>query len=72
MCEACKKSKLQRIIDGWSNLLFRDPEIEDMAQRRAKICAVCSKNKYNTCMVCKCPLPAKTRSPEEKCDRGLW
>ena len=72
MCKQCKRSKFQRIVDGWKNLIVRDPQIEELALSRAKFCAVCSKNKYNVCTICNCPLPAKTRSPEEKCDRGLW
>ena len=72
MCDACGKSRMQRIIDGWSNLVVRDPLIEEMARQRARLCAVCSKNKFNICILCGCPLPAKTRSPEEKCDNGIW
>lgn len=71
MCKACK-SKLQRIVDGWANLIFPTPETEATAKERAKLCASCSKNKFNVCILCGCPLSAKTRSPEEKCDRGLW
>lgn len=71
MCKACK-SKLQRIIDGWSNLIVRDEEIEKMALHRARFCASCTKNKFNICVLCGCPLSAKTRSPDEHCDRGLW
>jgi len=71
-CRNCRKSRLERIIEGWYNLIIRDPVIEEMALKRAKVCAVCSSNVRNVCKECHCPLPAKTRSVEEKCDKNLW
>jgi hypothetical protein len=33
--------KLQNIINGWSNLMFTDPDVEVLARGRATICAGC-------------------------------
>lgn len=35
--------KLQAIKQGWGNFLFPSPEIEELANVRAKICSSCDK-----------------------------
>jgi hypothetical protein len=35
--------KLQNIIAGWANLAFTDPNVEQVAIKRAEICAQCPK-----------------------------
>lgn len=66
-------SKLQRIIEGWSNLLIRDPEVEKFALERAEKCANCdAANDKNFCAICGCYIPAKVRSKKEKCPNGEW
>lgn len=70
MC--CKKSRIQRIIEGWGNYVFRTPESELIAYERAKYCAVCPDNKFEWCNVCKCYIPAKVRSMAEQCPKKLW
>jgi hypothetical protein len=67
-----KKSKVERIIEGWGNYIFRTPETESIAQRRASICAVCNENQKEWCFKCACYIPAKTRSIAEKCPKNLW
>lgn len=66
------KNKAQKIIDGWSNWINRDPDVEYIATIRATICADCDKNKYNICIQCGCPLASKTRSTDEKCPLDKW
>jgi hypothetical protein len=68
----CCKNKVERIIEGWENYVFKTPEIEKIALHRAEICAVCSQNKNEWCVQCKCFIPAKTRSKTEKCPCELW
>lgn len=63
-------SKLQEIIDGWSNLITDD--FKEEAERRAKICSTCDKNVLNVCKSCGCILSAKTRSPNSKCPESKW
>jgi hypothetical protein len=67
-----KKSKVERIIEGWGNFTFRSPETEGIAKERAKICAVCPENKHELCKMCGCYIPAKIRSMSEKCSKNLW
>ena len=47
-CSSCgnnSKSRVQRIIEGWDNYLFPDPEVEAKAKVRALRCATCDFNK---------------------------
>lgn len=71
MCD-CGKSKVERIVEGWGNYIFRTSETESIALQRAKVCAVCTENKREWCKVCKCFIPAKTRSLAESCPKNLW
>lgn len=64
--------KFKEIKEGWQNLLFKDPEIEKMANERAAICAACPFNLHSVCEKCGCPLAAKTRSPKSKCPENKW
>ncbi len=65
-------SKLTEIVQGWKNVIFPNKEAEQMAIKRAVICAECPFNINNTCQQCGCPLIAKTRSPQSKCPEGKW
>ena len=65
-------NKLQEILNGWKNVIWEDPKIEDLAFKRAIICSDCDKNVNNTCSVCGCPLLAKTRSEFSKCPESKW
>lgn len=66
------KSKFNEIVSGWKNVVFKTPEIEEMAHKRALICAACPHNVDRVCQECGCPLVAKTRSPESKCPMKKW
>ena len=70
-CESCgnKKGALGSIIEGWGNYLFPSKEVENLATVRALICATCPSNKLNICIECTCPIPMKTRSTQETCDK---
>ena len=68
------KEKYDEILDGWTNWLFKNESVEEVAKERAEVCAKCPSNVNNTCKECGCPLFAKTRSMKEtnKCDLGKW
>lgn len=75
--------KLERIAEGWENVVFKSPTVEKLAQVRAKICSTCThavesswlqnlgdeitEIKGLKCDLCNCPLSAKTRSTKESC-----
>ena len=78
--------QIHNIVEGWSNYI--NDITEPYAIDRAKICGGCEFNKHgkllifvkdaikeiegNYCDKCKCPLSAKIRSQNEKCDLDLW
>lgn len=70
------KGKLTEIIDGWKHLINRDPKVEEIALKRASICAECPEAKQILgvlkCDACGCPLIAKTRSMDSKCPKDKW
>lgn len=66
-CSACK---LKRIIAGWKNLVFENPEVERIALARIKVCASCKYlSRLGICKQCGCPIKAKARSLEETCTK---
>lgn len=67
------KQKYEEITDGWKNLLTtKDGYIITEAKRRADICSNCNKNVFNICIMCGCPLSAKTHSVLSDCDLKKW
>ena len=70
------KGKLTEIIDGWTHLINRDPRVEEVALKRAQVCAKCEDAGHVLgvlkCNECGCPLIAKTRSMDSKCPKGKW
>lgn len=66
--------KLEEIQDGWKNWIWKSPEVEKVALKRAAICAKCNSNTGRTCGECGCALFAKTRSMKEtnKCPLNKW
>jgi len=68
----CCKSKLELIVEGWSGLVFKTKATQEVAESRAKICAVCQQNENNWCKICKCYIPAKVRSKSSECPSKLW
>lgn len=68
-------SQLSEIIEGWKNLTFPSPKVEEEAKRRIAICVSneCKKFRANkTCALCGCYMPAKTRSMASKCLLKKW
>lgn len=68
-------SKLDEIYAGWKNYIFPNPKVEEEAKRRIAICVKneCKKYRENdTCGMCGCFMPAKTRSPKSRCLLGKW
>lgn len=65
-------SKLSEIVSGWSNHIFDNPEVKQLAEARAKICSTCPENKSNMCNLCGCYLPAKTKAPQATCPIDKW
>ena len=41
-----KKNKLSNIIAGWTNLAFPSVEVEQLARKRAEVCASCPFSQY--------------------------
>ena len=81
-------SKINDILNGWENFISKSEVTEKLAKQRAEICLGCSSNvksilltfvkdelkevEGNKCNECQCPLSAKIRSVNEKCDLGKW
>lgn len=68
-------SQLTEIFEGWKNLTFPNPQIEELAKNRITICVKNDCKKFNqnkTCAMCGCYMPAKVRSRRSKCLKGLW
>lgn len=69
----------QMILDGWKNLIVRNPIVEAHAIKRLNICVKC---KYNStkpdinltsiCKECRCVLEAKSRNLESQCPKRKW
>lgn len=61
------------IIAGWTNYVFPNKEVEEVAKKRLKICCGCDKiSDRNYCKICHCFMPAKVRSLKSKCPLRLW
>lgn len=82
-CEQAKNfvNKTSNIIEGWSNLIVTDPEIELIAEARYEVCLSCLDKRElivinniqrYLCLICKCPIDAKIRSRDEACPKGDW
>jgi hypothetical protein len=80
--------QVDNIISGWYRLIFKDEKIEAIAKSRADICFDCEHKKKKDilvflnndfknvqdyiCDLCNCPLSAKIRSLDSKCDLKKW
>lgn len=80
--------KLNAIASGWKNLLFKNENIEVLANERAKICAGCNnaiKGTYEQligdqiediegmkCSLCDCPLSTLLRQKIKGCKGNKW
>ena len=67
---------IKDVLEGWTNALIKDEEIEIIAEERLKICNECPYKKtvlkVEICSKCHCPLISKTRSKETKCPLHKW
>tara|TARA_R110000782_G_scaffold21002_3_gene56716 strand:+ start:612 stop:860 length:249 start_codon:yes stop_codon:yes gene_type:complete len=80
--------KIENILNGWQNFMSKSEVTEALAKERAKICSGCDSNvkskllifvkdelkeiEGHKCKECQCPLSAKIRSVNEKCDLDKW
>lgn len=67
------------ILDGWKNLILKNPQVEAHAIKRLTICLKCKHNSTkpdiditSTCKICHCVLEAKSRNLESQCPRKKW
>lgn len=66
-------SIFEEIVAGWTNFVFPNKEIEELAKKRLKICLPCKKiSDRNYCKICRCYMPAKVRSPKSTCPLRFW
>ena len=79
---------LDKILNGWENYISKNEVTEKLAKERAEKCSICPNAKSGKllifvkddlkeieghyCDLCKCPLSAKVRSINEKCDDNKW
>ena len=68
------KEKYDEILNGWTNWLFKNESVAEVAKERAMECAKCPSNVSNVCKECGCLLWMKTRSVKDtnKCPLGKW
>ncbi len=69
------------IVEGYSNLIKRDEEIEKLAKQRLSVCEDCPFNSKNNsmlgsmipyCTKCGCILAAKVRNEKGQCPEKKW
>lgn len=79
---------INNILNGWQNFMDKSEVTEKLAIQRAEKCNVCVHKKQGKlltflkdelkeiqgtyCELCKCPLSAKIRSINEKCEIKKW
>jgi hypothetical protein len=66
--------EIEKIAEGWKNLIFQNPVSEEIGKKRLAICFTCMHRKpiTNRCGVCHCYLPAAVRSSKKKCLKRKW
>ena len=64
--------KIKEIFNGWKNVVFPNPQVEQIAKARAAICSKCEFNVRSRCKKCGCPLIAKTRAMQSHCPLKKW
>jgi len=78
-------SSIKNILEGWKNVVWKNPKVEEVAKNRLEICGTCELNVDGVCSKkkeiqykgelrrgCGCPLRAKLRSMDEECPLGKW
>jgi hypothetical protein len=66
--------EFEQIVNGWKNLIFKNPASEEVGKKRLAICLSCIHRKKitNRCGVCHCFIPAAVRSSNKRCLKGKW
>lgn len=73
-----KLEQAKQILEGFSNLVkskvgLTSDELENLAKKRFAICKECPQlSKKDTCKVCGCYMPAKTKSKRSECPEKHW
>ena len=69
-----KLLQFKQIVEGWSNYVFENKEIEELAKLRLDVCLSCThlNNHKLRCKLCGCYMAAKTRSKNAKCPVKKW
>lgn len=67
-------NELELIVEGWKNLIFKNPVTEEIGKKRAAVCLACQHYKAVTkrCGICNCFVPAAVRSSQKRCLKGKW
>lgn len=67
---------MNKIIEGFTNLIIKDKEVEIIAKQRLDICNECPFMQtllgLKFCGWCQCSIQMKTRSPNSECPIGKW
>lgn len=82
-CQQAKNvlKKASNIVEGYTNLIIKDSEVETLAATRKQICLACEFKKplvkvnniqYYSCSICSCPVDSATRSTGYSCPKGKW
>lgn len=71
------KINLEEIATGWFNLITGKER--ENAEMKLKTCFECNHNSTpknikvtSYCLLCSCPLKAKTRNPDSECPADKW
>ena len=65
-------SQFKQIVDGYSNLVKSKLGLSSEEARR-EICNSCpERSAMDRCLMCGCPLAAKTRSLQTNCPKHNW
>ena len=72
--------KVKNILEGWKNLIWANPQVEEIAKTRLKECGECPKRSNypqevglnSTCLMCGCVIDAKVRSMKSECPLKKW
>lgn len=66
--------EIKQIVEGWKNLVFKNPVSEEIGIKRATICLSCNfyKTKNRRCDICNCFIPAAVRSKNKRCPKSKW
>jgi hypothetical protein len=68
------EEQFNQIVEGWKNLIVKNPEVEEIAKERLKTCLDCFhlKKTTQTCRFCHCFMPAAVRVKDKRCPMGKW